>query len=62
MFGFKKFVACFHVGKVQVGEHIRQGGQNFIPDGVPEKENAVGFSSGKPGTENNIGKTVGNGF
>ena len=39
-------IAGFHVGESKVAEHIGQGGQHAIPDGVPEVEDAM-CSSGE---------------
>ena len=40
-------VAGLHVGQVQVGEHVRQRGQQPVADAVPEVQDAVGVGASR---------------
>ena len=37
----KGLVACLHVGQVDVGEHVRQGGEELVPHRVPVDEDSL---------------------
>jgi hypothetical protein len=38
----ERFVTRFHVGEIEVGEHVRGSGEYPVPDGMPEVQNTVG--------------------
>jgi len=50
------FVAGFHVGEVEVSKHVAHKGQEFVADGVPEKQNPVRVLSLETGAVDHIGK------
>ncbi len=41
------FIACFHIGQVEVGEHVREQGQEFITNRVPEIQHPVCLRANK---------------
>ena len=49
------FVAGLHIREVEVGEHVREQGQEFVPHGVPEIQHAVLLGADKAGAEDRIG-------
>src|SRR5262249_7143607 len=52
----------FHVGQVQVVEHVRQEGQKLVPDRVPEKEDAVRLSAHEARAVHDVGHAFVNGL
>jgi len=38
---FEELIAGFHVRQVQVGEHVGEEGEEFVAQGMPEKQDAV---------------------
>ena len=40
-FALEEFVAGFHIRQVQVGEHVGEEGEEFVAQGMPEKQDAV---------------------
>ena len=51
-------VAGLHVGEVQVGEHVRDSGQQPVADGVPEVEHAVRLAGQEARAEDDVGLAV----
>jgi hypothetical protein len=57
-FGAEELVAGLHIGQVQVGEHVGEQRQETVPDGVPEKEDAVGLPAHETRAVDYVGKAV----
>ena len=57
-FFFKYFITGLHVCQIQVCYHIGKQRQEFVPNIMPEKQDAVRTFTLKPGTINNIGVTL----
>ena len=53
-------VAGFHVGEIQIAEHVVQPGEAGIAQSVPEVENAAVVAAQEAAAENSIGLTVEN--
>ena len=51
------FVTDFHVGEVEVGEHVGEHGEDVVGHLVPEIHNAVGLAD-EAASEDGIGLTV----
>src|SRR5262245_8824767 len=47
-------VADLHVGEVHVGEHVREGGEQAVPDIVPVVEHAHGGAAGEARAEDHV--------
>jgi hypothetical protein len=43
----EKLITRFHVRQIEIGEHVRKESEEFIPDGMPEKENSMRAATGK---------------
>lgn len=52
------FVADLHVGEVQVGHHVREQGQQFVADHVPEEVDAVGTAAREARAEYDVGMAL----
>jgi len=50
----ESLVAGFHVGDVQICEHIREQSQDSISYAMPKVENPVSPTAHESGTENNV--------
>ena len=42
-FPTKQFIACFHIAKIKIGEHVRNEGQGTVHPGMPKVEHAPCF-------------------
>ena len=55
--GAEELVAGLHVGEVEVGKHVGEPCEEFVPFGMPEKGDAMGLATTIPRTINHIGET-----
>lgn len=54
----EEFIACLHVGEVQVGEAVRQGREKPVSDGVPIVQDAVLAVSEETAAVHDIGPAL----
>lgn len=52
---FEEFVADLHVGEVDVGHHVGEGGEEAVADVVPVVDDAVGAAAEEAGAVDDIG-------
>jgi len=43
----EQFIPCFHIGKIQIAEHIRKKGKHSVSDTMPEEQDAVRIAADK---------------
>src|SRR6266540_1232366 len=53
--GPKGFVACFHVGQIDIGQHVGEQRQKFVADHVPKEKDTMWSSAHEPGSEYRVG-------
>lgn len=58
----KGFITGFHIGEVDIGKHVGEGGEKAIADHVPVVDDSVGLSSDEAGSVDDVCFAVEDGF
>jgi hypothetical protein len=53
-FALEELVAGFHIRQVQVGEHVGEEGEEFVAQGMPEKQDAVRVAAHEARSVNDV--------